>query len=168
MEAFSGSGTGYIDEESAFPITPGQLLAILVGWDPYDDVAAFMLCNYSTDTCAEPEPAPQTVYSSGDSVEWILERPGTNCANSICDLYPLYNVGDVTFDEDNYVELTPIGTTMKSDLYDSNNYQLYYMTDCSTGQLLAGPAPAGQYGFDNYWNAYGALNILNYQGGECG
>jgi hypothetical protein len=145
--------SSYRSEIDSLPISPGDTMAVDVGWDPTSNEAGFILCDYNTNNCIEPTVQISGAGGSGSQAEWVVER--TEQSDLFSSSYPSLNDFGTESINDPTASATYGGPGPGTPLYNLSNYQLIYMTNCADNEILAAPLAVEPSYFNDVWNLYG-------------
>jgi hypothetical protein len=153
-------------------VSPGDIIGVDVGYDPNvpGGEAGFIVCDLTTNTCVMPSPTESEVGASGDTAEWIVERPSYSTSNpEVVEWFPVTNFGQETFAYPEFVQATPSGT-QRYFLSQSDIYSEIQMTSCqpaSDPQLIALPGPNQGLSFAVNFENPGYQDYYNTVSNSC-
>jgi hypothetical protein len=129
-------------------VSPGDNMAVNVGWDASTGTAAFVVVDYSTQKVKEI--SQHVTGSSGNTAEWIAERTefcGSGSVNCVPGIYPhLLNFGLVGIVNGAADQIDSQGSTITGYIGDFGKLNRRPMTNCIDSVTMANPSTLDNQG----------------------
>jgi hypothetical protein len=165
---------GQPEQPKSLQVSAGDILSVDVGYDPNisGGEAGFIVCNLTTNLCVMPSATESGVGLSGDTAEWIVERPAfpTDIPN-VVEFFPMNDFGEETFAYPQFIQTGPSGI-QRYFLSQSTDYNQFEAESCyppppDTPEVIAQATPNQVLSFNDVFDNLGFLDFYNEATQQC-